>query len=39
VPGIAIFRITDDKAREVHVVWDKYALMQQIGALTSQATI
>src|SRR5579862_4255810 len=37
VPGIAIFQITGSKAKEVRMVCDKYALMQQIGALASQA--
>jgi steroid delta-isomerase-like uncharacterized protein len=37
VPGIAIFQIVDDKARDVRMVWDKYALLQQIGALASGA--
>lgn len=39
VPGIAIFQIASGKAREVRMVWDKYALMQQIGALASRAAI
>lgn len=39
VPGIAIFQIADGKAREVRMVWDKYALMQQIGALASRAAM
>ena len=37
VPGIAIFQVASGKAREVRMLWDKYALMQQIGALAGQA--
>src|SRR5439155_20587747 len=33
VQGIAVFRLAGDKADEVRFVWDKFALMQQIGAL------
>ena len=33
VQGIVIFRLAGGKADEVHFVWDKFALMQQIGAL------
>jgi len=37
VQGIGIFQVTGGNAKEVHLVWDKYALMQQIGALARQA--
>ena len=37
VGGIGIFRISAGKASEVRMAWDKYALMQQIGALAGQA--
>jgi steroid delta-isomerase-like uncharacterized protein len=33
VQGIAIVRLAGGKADEVRFVWDKFALMQQIGAL------
>ena len=33
VEGIVIFRLDGGKADEVRFVWDKFALMQQIGAL------
>ena len=33
VQGIAIFRLAGGKADEVRFVWDKFALMQQIGVL------
>jgi len=33
VQGIVIFRLGGGKANEVRFVWDKFALMQQIGAL------
>ena len=33
VQGIAIFRLAGGKADEVRLVWDKFALMQQIGVL------
>lgn len=39
VPGIGIFQIASGKAKDVRMVWDKYALMQQIGALASRAAI
>lgn len=31
--GIVIFRLAGGKANEVRFVWDKYALLQQLGAL------
>jgi steroid delta-isomerase-like uncharacterized protein len=37
VSGIGTFRVAAGRAREVHLIWDKYALMQQIGALARQA--
>ena len=37
VKGIGIFQVAAGKAKEVHLLWDKYALMQQIGALARQA--
>ena len=37
VPGITNFQVSSGKALEVHMVWDKYALMQQIGALARHA--
>ena len=37
VGGIGIFRVAGGKASELRLLWDKYALMQQIGALASQA--
>ena len=33
VQGIVIFRLAAGKADEVRFVWDKFALLQQIGAL------
>jgi len=33
VQGVAIFRLTDAKVDDAHFVWDKFALLQQIGAL------
>jgi steroid delta-isomerase-like uncharacterized protein len=33
VQGVVIFRLAGGKADDVHFVWDKFALMQQIGAL------
>ena len=33
VQGIVIFRLAGGRADEVRFVWDKFALMQQIGAL------
>ena len=33
VQGIVIFRLAGGKADEVRFVWDKFALMQQIGGL------
>jgi steroid delta-isomerase-like uncharacterized protein len=33
VQGIVIFRLSGGKADEVHFLWDKFALLQQIGAL------
>ena len=35
--GTLIFRLTDAKVSEGHFLWDKYALLQQIGALASTA--
>jgi steroid delta-isomerase-like uncharacterized protein len=37
---IGIFQVAGGKLRELHMVWDKYALIQQIGALpqSSQAS-
>ena|SRR2546426_11633408 len=37
VGGIGIIRVTGGKASELRLIWDKYALMQQIGALAAQA--
>jgi len=37
VQGIGIFHIAGGKASELRLLWDKYSLMQQIGALASQA--
>jgi len=37
VQGIGIFQIAGGKAKELRLLWDKYALMQQIGALATQA--
>ena len=31
--GIVIFRVADAKVNEVRFVWDKYSLLQQLGAL------
>jgi steroid delta-isomerase-like uncharacterized protein len=31
--GIAIFRIDEGKVAQGHFAWDKYALLQQLGAL------
>jgi predicted ester cyclase len=33
VDGVGIYRMAADKCREVRLLWDKYALMQQIGVL------
>jgi steroid delta-isomerase-like uncharacterized protein len=33
VQGIVIFRVAGTKVDDVHFVWDKFALLQQIGAL------
>jgi steroid delta-isomerase-like uncharacterized protein len=30
---VGIFRIADGKVNESHMCWDKYALLQQLGAL------
>ena len=38
VGGIGIFAIANGKVSELRMVWDKYALMQQIGALARQAS-
>jgi predicted ester cyclase len=35
--NIGIFQIANGKAGEVRMAWDKYELMQQIGALANQA--
>lgn len=35
VQGVVIFKIVDGKADEVRFVWNKFALMQQIGALAT----
>jgi steroid delta-isomerase-like uncharacterized protein len=35
VQGIGIFRLTGGKVDEVHFVWDKFALLQQIGVAAS----
>jgi steroid delta-isomerase-like uncharacterized protein len=32
--AIGIFRLTAGKISEVHMCWDKYALLQQLGVLT-----
>jgi steroid delta-isomerase-like uncharacterized protein len=37
VGGLGIFQIAAGKATELRLVWDKFALMQQIGALATQA--
>ena len=37
VQGIVIFRLAGGKADEVRFVWDKFALMQQIGAFETTA--
>jgi len=37
VQSIGIARVAAGKASELNMVWDKYALMQQIGALASPA--
>ena len=39
VPGIAIFEIVDGKARDVHMLWDKFALIQEIGAPARKAAV
>lgn len=39
VKGIGIFQVAGGKAKEVHMMWDKYALMQQIGALARQTAV
>jgi steroid delta-isomerase-like uncharacterized protein len=33
VQGIGIFRLAGEKVDEIRFVWDKFALLQQIGAL------
>src|SRR4051812_8542269 len=34
-PGIAIFRLFDGKVVEGRMVWDKYALLHQLGVLSA----
>jgi predicted ester cyclase len=33
-PGIAIFRLVDEKVVDGRIVWDKYALLQQLGVIS-----
>jgi steroid delta-isomerase-like uncharacterized protein len=35
--GVLIFRVADGKVSEGHFIWDKYALLQQLGVLPSSA--
>ena len=35
--NIGIFHVAGGKAKELRLSWDKYALLQQLGALASQA--
>jgi hypothetical protein len=35
--GALIFRLAAGKVSEGHFVWDKYALLQQLGVVTSTA--
>jgi steroid delta-isomerase-like uncharacterized protein len=37
--NVGIFQIAGGKVKELRLVWDKYALMQQIGALAGQSTL
>jgi predicted ester cyclase len=36
-PGIAIFRVDAGKVIKGQMVWDKYALLQQLGVLASNS--
>jgi len=36
--GVLVFRLADGKVNEGHFVWDRYALLQQLGVLPSSAS-
>jgi steroid delta-isomerase-like uncharacterized protein len=38
VPGIGIFRVRGNKADHADLLWNKYLLLQQLGALPMQST-